>query len=655
VTPLRCVFLTVIYSVEYDSAKDIVTVGVRRKVYREIGKCIERNLQKQLSDCGNSCFYKALAGSRVAEDIIQLGPAESPCRAEHGDFRQPDGALSVPQISPKPLVVIEVTNNAPNEKAYERCVDWMTYHKGLINFVVLVKLVPWPKVNPRKGEAKTVGNVVGMFHRMLQPNSTSAKATVSTSEYAQSGSAGLACSAGMHPTIVFVDDENLSNDEGEPDQGTTVPFQFVSSMTHEYRRATVSVYGTQLTNNKRHMRGTEIENMEVWPALPVKPWRFTMSDILEDDTPEDLKDIELEISFQFLHAYLDENMAIKRVAPLRRGDPESVEASPLMATKSFFTHRDQPRKAAIDDKKTLLNLSPPETPKVEVSAPTASMGVGTFCTLDIRPWYKPRTHHNVEKMCTPPYTIPPRVAVGLEMLDLEQDRNIRIKASATNIRSDNFTLAIDSWADTIMYSAGCSWLELGAGTDDIQTGVFRTTDIRPWHEVQERNEQRVTFDRSFADNRPPKVVVWLSALDMDKGFNWRAKAYASDITARGFTVHVDSWEETKLYSAWVTWVAYPSNSTEICSGQFGTGDIRPWYQPRHHNTGQVAFGDNVKFEKTPQVVAALSSLDYEHGINLRLWLKTSAVTTRGFAWTLESWEDSKMYSSSAMYIAFAGN
>jgi hypothetical protein len=458
----------------------------------------------------------------------------------------------------------------------------------------------------------------------------------------------------MHPIVVYDDDADLDNDE----EGRSR-----NSLTHVYRRATISVYGTEVKNQKRRMRITEIEDMEVWPALPSKPWRFTLCDILEDDTPEDLKKITMEISFQFLHAYIDQNMASKHLVPIRRGDPDTIEAWPhcetTAATESECTSttlHDQHSKHVTDNKEqTPINTTtPPEAANAENGGLTAGMGVGNFHTRQLHPWYEPRTYNTVEQLFSPAYTTPPRVAIGFNRLDLDHHHNIRVRASATEIRNDHFTLSLSSWGNKILHSAGCSWLELGAGTENlIQTGVFLTTDVRPWKDVQVITEKRITFDKAFPDNRPPNVVVWFSSLDMDGEHNWRAWAKASDITARGFTIRAETWGDTKLYSAWLTWVAYPSDSTEICSGNFNTMDIRPWNEPCHKTTGQVAFGSNVKFEKPPQLVVALCSLDYDHEHNLRWKSNTSAVTTSGFTWDLESWGDSRMFSSGAMYIAFA--
>jgi hypothetical protein len=614
--------------VEYDSIGSVVTIGLRRKDYGEIAKFVEQTIRNQLFDDGNGSFYKAVSGLSGSsdEDFVELGAGGIPPRSgsEYSSSRQPDGALSVPLISWKPIIVIEAANSETHRKAHERCMHWMTYHKGLINFVVLVKLKPWSKRKCAK-EGKDCRRT-----------------------------ASVPSAAGMDPTIVYDDEEDLVNDEAG---------RLRSSLTHIYRRASISVYGTEVKDQKRRMRNTEIEDMEVWPARPSKPWRFTVCDIFEDDTPEDLKKITVEISFQFLHTYIDQNMAIKHVVPIRRGDPDTIEAWPhcetTAATESECTatmlHEQHPKYVTDNEEQTpIKTTTTSEAANAENGGLTAGMGVGYFYTRELHPWYEPHTYNTVEKLISPSYTAPPRVAIGLNMLDLDHRHNIRVRASATEIRNDHLTLSLSSWQDSIMYSAGCSWLELGEGTADlIQTGVFSTTDVRPWSDVQVITEKRITFDKAFPDNRPPNVVVWFSSLDMDSEHNWRASANASHITARGFTINAKSWADTKLYSAWVTWVAYPSDSTEICSGHFSTMDSRPWTEPRHKTTGQVAFGSNVTFEKTPQLVVALCSLDYDQERNLRWKSSTSAVTTSGFTWDLESWGDSKMFSSSAMYIAFA--
>lgn len=87
----------------------------------------------------------------------------------------------------------------------------------------------------------------------------------------------------------------------------------------------------------------------------------------------------------------------------------------------------------------------------------------------------------------------------------------------------------------------------------IDEGSWSTSNVRSWQQPQEKTSGRVNFSQKF--NQVPKVTVSLRSLDTNKDYNTRVKVYTSDIDKTGFTIHADSWSNTQLYSAGVSWVA----------------------------------------------------------------------------------------------------
>jgi hypothetical protein len=63
-----------------------------------------------------------------------------------------------------------------------------------------------------------------------------------------------------------------------------------------------------------------------------------------------------------------------------------------------------------------------------------------------------------------PFTRQPKVAVSLQKIDLQDiAANIhRIAVRAENIRLEGFDLYFETWADSIVYNAGASWIAVGA-------------------------------------------------------------------------------------------------------------------------------------------------------------------------------------------------
>ncbi|CAH0055465.1 unnamed protein product [Clonostachys solani] len=87
----------------------------------------------------------------------------------------------------------------------------------------------------------------------------------------------------------------------------------------------------------------------------------------------------------------------------------------------------------------------------------------------------------------------------------------------------------------------------------IDQGSWHTNDVRSWQKPEEKTSGRVNFSQKFS--QVPKVTVSLRSVDTNKDYNTRVKVYTSDIDKTGFTIHADSWSNTQLYSAGVSWVA----------------------------------------------------------------------------------------------------
>ena len=304
-----------------------------------------------------------------------------------------------------------------------------------------------------------------------------------------------------------------------------------------------------------------------------------------------------------------------------------------------------------DGKGTTFNTELSERDKayIKFCYPTDSLDAGQFNTQEIRPWNQPAQRYATEKYFHTKYPSTPGLALGLNWLDIDGSRNIRINSLAEDVTDEKFTAVLDTWSDTILYSAGMTWLEVGPQFNFIQTGNFNTQDVRAWNNPQLQTSKRIEFSTQFQDS-PPTLVCFLTSLDMSNDKNWRVRAYATDVNLTGFTIHVDSWSDSILYSAGVTWIAYPANIPGVASGRFSTSDIRPWNQPQQDNSSQVTFGK--AFSHVPKVLMALDELDYDHGKNLRLRVSTSSVDPTGFQWHLQTWADSVMWSSGASYFAW---
>lgn len=297
-----------------------------------------------------------------------------------------------------------------------------------------------------------------------------------------------------------------------------------------------------------------------------------------------------------------------------------------------------------------LDLSDFDKSYIRFCYPSDSTDAGQFNTMEIRPWNQPASRNTQLKFFQRTYTEPPRLAVGLNYLDFEGNRGIRIDAIAENITENCFVANILSWADSILWAAGMTYFEAGPSFDFLQIGTFNTLEIRPWQNPQLLNSKRIRFPKPF-EGRPPKVICWLQMMDLGVGRGFRIKTYPTNIDVNGFTLHIDSWADTVMYSAAATWLAYPDGTPGVCSGTFSTNDVRPSDQPRQENSATITFP--ATYTAVPKVIMALNTLDYVNGKGLRLRLSTSNVTAQGMTWHLQSWSDSVMWQSGASYLAWS--
>lgn len=152
-----------------------------------------------------------------------------------------------------------------------------------------------------------------------------------------------------------------------------------------------------------------------------------------------------------------------------------------------------------------------------------------------------------------PYASAPKIVVWLKELDVSNKANCRVKASASDITATGFTLTIDTWADTTMYTATATWIAYPSNRSNITSGNLSTSDIRSWDKAQLQNGKNIEFDRDF--ECPPRVLVALNGLDVSNRTNLRIKTVAKDITAQDMTLSIDSWFDTTIYWAGVSYLA----------------------------------------------------------------------------------------------------
>ncbi|KAJ7257181.1 hypothetical protein B0H12DRAFT_1201965 [Mycena haematopus] len=171
-------------------------------------------------------------------------------------------------------------------------------------------------------------------------------------------------------------------------------------------------------------------------------------------------------------------------------------------------------------------------------------------------WQKPQLETKGRIEFERPFVTPPKVLVYLKEIDAGNGSSVRVKTYVTDIDAKGFTVHIDTWADTKLYSAIASWVAYPEDKDYIASGRANTMDVRAWNKPQLHNSKAIKFDfGGTAFWKDPQVFLGLNFIDIASSKNLRIKAYGSDISAEGFTWHLDSWCDTILYSAGISYIA----------------------------------------------------------------------------------------------------
>ncbi|RYP90313.1 hypothetical protein DL770_003536 [Monosporascus sp. CRB-9-2] len=286
------------------------------------------------------------------------------------------------------------------------------------------------------------------------------------------------------------------------------------------------------------------------------------------------------------------------------------------------------------DKAMIAEAYPPSRAAVAAAAVAApasapAPAVVTFNAMETRGWDDAGKRASKTQVLVGNYDAAPSLAVGLNWLDVSGATNVRVNAYATRIKKNSANIHLDTWSDTRLYSAGCTWFHAAAADPDFQIGQFSTEDGNHGRDTPlGRTTGTVKFARPYAS--PPKVIVWLNQLDLaasssSASSGWRVRATATDLTARGFKLRL--------------------GQVDVASGSFSASKKGQAMQ-----SGQVSYPAGT-FKAKPTVLSAFSMLDCGRATSLRAMVSTDSVP-RKMKWRIEPWSDSVINSAEASYIAF---
>ncbi|GJF00936.1 zincin-like metalloprotease, partial [Phanerochaete sordida] len=123
-----------------------------------------------------------------------------------------------------------------------------------------------------------------------------------------------------------------------------------------------------------------------------------------------------------------------------------------------------PASWTLDGKGTTWNTSLSVMDKgfAKFSYPAETFDSVPFDTGELHPWDKPQQDNVKPVWCYQKYAAAPALVLGLTSLDIDRGANIRICAYSSDVTPETYKLYLQSWGDTVLYSASLACLEASA-------------------------------------------------------------------------------------------------------------------------------------------------------------------------------------------------
>ncbi|KAG8983579.1 hypothetical protein FRB94_007504 [Tulasnella sp. JGI-2019a] len=178
---------------------------------------------------------------------------------------------------------------------------------------------------------------------------------------------------------------------------------------------------------------------------------------------------------------------------------------------------------------------------------------GVFSTTDDHPWDKPQLVTSRDILFNRAFAQPPNIVCWINSFAIDHEVRCRVKTYAKDITRTGFTLYISTWEDSLLYFVNTTWIAYPANRNNITSGCYNTAEVRPREEPGARCERDIAFDKAF--EKVPLVLTAFNMLDFDIAKSIKIKTSCTNVTEKGMTWHLDTWEKPIQYAAGASYLA----------------------------------------------------------------------------------------------------
>lgn len=253
----------------------------------------------------------------------------------------------------------------------------------------------------------------------------------------------------------------------------------------------------------------------------------------------------------------------------------------------------------------------------------------------------------------------PTIAIGMVQINIRPGSDtVGLTTYADQASGEGYMMHVDAVGGSQVHTARLQWLavppEITVNTTQYQAGHASTLQSRLRGSSHDNTTLHVTFPYKF--DVAPSVVVWIDGVEMASrtgSGDWRLRTYSSDVDLSGFTMHIDTWNNTELYVGNASWIAYSGASTNVMSSSLRTSNVQP-LDSTNYTWGEVVHADwpdLVKTGKAPVVLAAFGMFDIDNNSLLRFSALDANVTADGIDMEIAGAEQTRFRDGEVPYIA----